>query len=166
MTYFTKIRCSTYSDNITLLYILSQNLSVCKNAWVTKRLVSKIFASVWNTYGCWGGPRCMSHWMTRIFHWIANEIGPPRAANELSSCDTHLNPSSAHHAMRWDHCCHLCRTSLSIKIISPSVLAVHLGFCVRISCWSASRKQNKRKRNYFCCSFSWGKYYNSRNVSQ
>lgn len=106
----------------------------------------------------------MSHWMTRIFHWIANQIGPSWAANELSSCDTHLNPSSAHHAMRGDHCCHLRRTSLSIKIISPSVLAVHLGFCVRISCWSASRKENKRKRNYLYCSFSCGKCCISSNV--
>lgn len=86
----------------------------------------------------------MRHRVTRILHWIANQIGSSGAADELSSRDAHLNPTSAHHTVGWDHGSHLCRTPLSIKVIPSSVLAVHLRFCVRISCCSALEEEEKR----------------------
>lgn len=96
-----------------------------------------------NTYCRWRGPGCMCHWMTRIFHWIANQIGSSGAADELSSCDAHLNTTSTHHTVGGHHGCHLCWTSLSIKVISSSVLAVHLCFCIWISCCSALEGKKK-----------------------
>lgn len=95
------------------------------------------YLKMWNTYCSWGGSCCVSHWMARVFHWIANQVSTSSAADELPSSDTHLNASSAHHTMRRDHGCHLCRTSLCIKVIPPSVLAVHLSFCIRICCCSS-----------------------------
>lgn len=99
-----------------------------------------------NTYCRWGGPSGMCHWVTGVLHGIADEIGSSRAADELSSRDAHLNPTSAHHAVGRNHGGHLRGTPLGIKVIPSSVLAVHLRFCVRISCCSALEEEGKRKQ--------------------
>lgn len=96
-----------------------------------------------NTYCRWGGPGRVCHRMTRILHRIANQIGSSGTADELPSCDAHLNTTGTHHAVGGHHGCHLCRTSLGIKVISSSVLAVHLCFCVRISRCSALEEEEK-----------------------
>lgn len=97
----------------------------------------------------------MCHWVTRILHWIADQIGSSRATDELSSRDAHLNPTSAHHTVGRDHGSHLCRTPLSIKVIPSSVLAVHLCFCIRISCCSALEEEEKRNLLAYLCISSY-----------
>ena len=119
----------------------------------------------WNTYCRWGGPSSVCHWVTRVLHRIADKIGSSRAADELSSGDAHLNPTGAHHAVGRNHGSHLRRTPLSIKVIPSSVLAVHLRFCVRVSCCSALEEEGERKQfSSLFLSSEWFFFFSSVNI--
>lgn len=102
-----------------------------------------------NTYCRRGGPSGVCHCVPWILHGVADQVGSSRAADELASRDAHLDPTSAHHAVGGDHGRHLGRTSLSIKVIPSSVLAVHLCFGVRVCCCSAlvEEEEKERRRN-------------------
>lgn len=80
--------------------------------------------------------------MTRILHRIANQIGSSRAADELSSCDAHLDTTSTHHTVGGHHRRHLCRASLSVKVVPSSVLAIHLRLRVGVRCCSALEEES------------------------